>query len=626
MKILVVHEYFLSPHSRYGSGSRWNQFAKYWVQSGHQVTVIAGASDGNGEKIDAYRGKFICKEADSSGATVYRCHVSEAYNKNFIGRLWAYFSFVFSGLFAGLFKAGPQDIIVTSSPPLFVGIIGVLLSKIRRCPHVFDIRDLWPESAIDTGVLTNPLMIKLSYALEKWIYKNSAWLNALTPAFVEKLREKGLSPAKISMVPNACDFDLLPDDNKRDEIRRKLGFAEDDIVISYVGAHGLANHLEQLLETARIFREEGNSKVKILFVGSGMRKEHLKNLATEWQLDNVIFHEPVPKDEIFYYLQASDICSAVLKKVDTFKTVYPNKMFDYMSLKKPIIIAIDGVARKVVEESESGIFCEPENSRAIADGIIRLAGAPQLRIRMGESGYAYVQKFFDRQKLADKYENILLRCAGKHEKSHSDLLDCEKYDVQIKVPNAEDWVGAAKLISSAIPNTVISHLGKNFGAKFYSEMAKRDDTCSFVAVDSSNTVLGAIVASLNKPQAYREAMRDNRVGLALRANLRMLSPAVIAWVIKGLVYRGRDAQPEPRPDAELIAIAVKPEARGQGIAGKLVNAMEDFFRSKGLSGQYVILTEQSNRLSNDFYERIGYKLHVTSQHHGRAINEWRGSV
>jgi len=154
MKILLIHQYFLEKGD--GGGSRFNEMTRNWSDKGHSITVLAGMMHyASNKKISRYKGKFTYFDKDFyPGVDIIRCHVSESYNTNFLGRLWAYFSFVFSSILAGLFIAkGKYDIILVTSPPLFVGITAYVLSVLKRLPFVFEIRDLWPESAIDTGVL-----------------------------------------------------------------------------------------------------------------------------------------------------------------------------------------------------------------------------------------------------------------------------------------------------------------------------------------------------------------------------------------------------------------------------------------------------------------------------------------
>jgi len=406
MRILLLHQYYLEEDDH--GGSRWNEITKQWVENGHQVQVIAGMMHYNSsEKRAEYKGKWFKKKKQGT-IDVIRCHVSETYNSNFIGRLWAYFSFVFSSLWAGLFKVGGKyDVIIVSSPPLFIGISGYLISFFKRTPFVFEIRDLWPESAIDTGVVTNKLIIKLAYILEKFIYKKARLINVLTPAFRDTLIEKkGIASDKIIFIPNAADFSLSENLLKDFDVLsfKKEHDLVDKFVITYVGAHGVANHLEQVLETGKLLE---NTNVLFLLIGDGMEKKRLVDLAKKNNITNVRFINPVPKADVFKYILASDMGASVLKNVDTFKTVYSNKTFDYMSCKKPILMAIDGVSRKLVEEAEAGVFVQPENPTDFALKINEYISNPDKGKIQGENGYIYAKGNFDRIVLANKYIDLI---------------------------------------------------------------------------------------------------------------------------------------------------------------------------------------------------------------------------
>lgn len=406
MRILLLHQYFLEEDDP--GGSRWNEMAKSWQENGHEVEVIAGMMHANGlKKRPEYKGKFFVKNIQGK-TTVYRAHVSESYNSGFLGRLWGYFSFMFSSLWVGLFKAKDNyDAIVVTSPPLFVGVSGYLISLLKRIPMVFEVRDLWPESAIDTGVLTNKWIIKLAYTVEKFIYKKSKLINVLTPAFYKTLKnKKKISEDKLLMIPNAADFalsDKILNDFDRDSFREKHDLT-DKFVVTYVGAHGVANHLQQLLETAEIMKD---TNVLFQLIGNGMEKERLINLAKKMNLPNVKFVDSVPKSEVFKYILASEMGASVLKKVDTFKTIYSNKTFDYFSCKRPVLMAIDGVSRELLEDAEAGAYAEPENPEAIKQAILNYVNNPDLIKTHGENGYKYAKENFDRNKLAKKYINSI---------------------------------------------------------------------------------------------------------------------------------------------------------------------------------------------------------------------------
>lgn len=412
MRILLIHQYYLEDND--GGGSRWNEMTRQWTEQGHDITVLAGMVHyASGKKAERYKRKYFFVDKKNDKLTVIRSHVSEAYNVSFLGRLWAYFSFVFSSIYAGLFKTkGKFDVIIVTSPPLFVGITAYVLSLFKRVPFVFEIRDLWPESAIDTGVLKSGLIIKLAYWFEAFIYKKAKLINVLTPAFRKTLLEKKNVPSeKVIMIPNAADFALSEELLQTFDVQafRSVHNLENRFVITYVGAHGVANHLIQVIETAEII-QKSNPEVLFLLIGEGMEKPMLKAEAEKRGVTNSVrFIDAVPKKEVFKYILASDIGSSILKKVDTFKTVYSNKTFDYMSCKKSILMLIDGVSRELVEEAQCGMYVEPENTQAFVDAIrfyLSDEGKNALKTQ-GENGYNYAHLNFDRTVLGNKYLEFL---------------------------------------------------------------------------------------------------------------------------------------------------------------------------------------------------------------------------
>ncbi len=405
MHILLIHQYFLEKGD--AGGSRFNEMTKAWEDEGHRTTVLSGMVHHlSGRKLPRYQGRYTYVDAYAPLVKVIRCHVSESYAASFAGRFWGYISFVISSIYAGLFIAREKyDVIVVTSPPLFVGATAWVLSRIKRIPFVFEIRDLWPESAVDTGVLKNKKVIAAASWFEKFIYRKATRINVLTTAFRDNLiQRKGVSPEKIWYIPNAADFehsDYALAHLDIADFRRKQGW-DDKIVITYVGAHGIANHLIQVLDTADRVRDL--KEVLFVLIGEGMEKEKLITEAKNRNLDNVQFLPPAPKPDIFYYIMASDFGASVLKKVDTFKTVLSNKTFDYMSCKKPIFMLIDGVSRQLVEDAGCGVYVEPENP---ADFEAKIRYYLTLKRsewqRQGDAGFTYAKAHFDRQVLARKY-------------------------------------------------------------------------------------------------------------------------------------------------------------------------------------------------------------------------------
>ncbi|OJV21387.1 MAG: glycosyltransferase WbuB [Dyadobacter sp. 50-39] len=415
MHILLIHQYFLGDHA--AGGSRWNEISRIWVREGHSVTVIAGNVHYMQVELNNQSRKWFEVKENADGVQLIRCKGSRYYHKGFLGRLWGYISFVLMAFYAGLrFANDRYECILVTSPPLLAAIPGLLLSKWKRIPLVLEIRDLWPESAIELGVLRNRWLIGLSYRFEKYLYRNAQLINVLTPAFQERfVLEKGVGSHKIVVIPNAADFRWSEQALMRPrsgELRMRLGL-EDKFVIIYVGAHGLANNLIQLVETAALLH---GTKAHFLLVGDGMEKKMLMQEVHSLGLVNISFLPPVPKEQIFDYILMADLGVAVLKKADIFKTVYSNKTFDYFSCKKPVLMAIDGASRELVERAEAGMFAEPENPWDLAEKISIYMNDRSLLDRHGENGYRFVHTHFDRERLAKEFlkhvENHL-RVTGK---------------------------------------------------------------------------------------------------------------------------------------------------------------------------------------------------------------------
>ena len=370
MEILLIHQYFLTPNG--SGGSRFNEMTRLWAEKDHNTTVLSGMIYHNsGKKYPQFKGKLFEEEIHSDKVRVIRCHDSDGGQKNFISRLKVYFVFVLTSLWAGLFKTNRKfDIIIVSSPPLFVGITALIISIFSKVPFIFEIRDLWPESAIDTGVLKNRLLVNLSFKLEKLIYNQALAINVLTPAFKNVLvKSKGIPSNKIFCVSNGADFSIS--DNllltfKPDQFRIKLGIELETLLITYVGAHGVANGLDQVLNTAKILR---NENVLFLLIGDGMMKSALIEKKEKENINNVRFIDPVSKIDALKHILSSDIGLSILIKNDTFKTVFSNKTFDYMSCKKATLMVIDGISKELIENSNSGTFVEPENSIDFAEKV-----------------------------------------------------------------------------------------------------------------------------------------------------------------------------------------------------------------------------------------------------------------
>src|SRR5690554_527195 len=405
MKIVVIHQYFLRPES--AGGSRFNEMTRYWTEQGHDVTVIAGQIDyTSGETAAEYKGKFVAEEMQD-GVRVLRVYTPGAMHKSIVGRMWAFAGFGLSSSMALMTHLREADVVVATSPSLLVLMPGLVAKWLRRWPLVFEIRDLWPESAISTGVLSESSPItKFAYVLEEAGYKSADRINVLTPAFRENLLARKMAPdSKIVFIPNGADIELFQPGDSDPEVRERYGWG-DKFVVLYAGAHGIANHLWQYIDAAELLKDRDD--ILLVSVGDGPQKAALVEETERRGLNNLQWIDAVSKAEMPALVRSANTGAAILKRVDTFKTVYPNKVFDYMSCERPVLLAIDGVARELVtEKAKAGVFAEPERPEDLAEKIRWMADNPDELKAMGERGRRYVEEHFSRPALAQKYLEVL---------------------------------------------------------------------------------------------------------------------------------------------------------------------------------------------------------------------------
>jgi lipopolysaccharide/colanic/teichoic acid biosynthesis glycosyltransferase len=343
-------------------------------------------------------------ESDRSDISVVkRCPAFSRMQRSFIGRVLGFLTFMVSSFLAGL-RVRRVDIVWGTSPPLFQGLTALLVARFKGVPFVFEIRDLWPDFAVQTGVLRNRLLISLSRALEHFLYRNADRLIVNSPGFIPHLVGCGVPEAKVTLVANGVEPGAFRPEEQGEAVRKELGIV-DQFVVLYTGAFGLANDLGVLLEVAE--RLKGFSNIVFLLVGDGKEKRSIARTIAEKRLANVRLVPAQPKSRIPEYLAAADVCVAILKAIPMFSTTYPNKVFDYMAAGRPTVLAIDGAIRQVIEAAQGGTFACPGQPGAIAEAILKYAQDPELGKRHGMNARRYVAANFAREKQSLKLEQAL---------------------------------------------------------------------------------------------------------------------------------------------------------------------------------------------------------------------------
>jgi glycosyltransferase involved in cell wall biosynthesis len=397
LKILLVTEYF-PPEIGAGSNRAFEQ-SKRWVEKGAKVTVITGFPDyPDGVIPEEYKNyKFLQEEYQ--GINVIRTYTVAAPNRGFLKRVISFSSFMFSSIIQGTKASRKQDILIATSPPFSVGIAGYIISRLKRIPFVFEVRDLWPESIIQLGQLKNKFIIKVLESVERFLYKKSIHIVPVAESTTAVLKKKGISKNKISVIKNGVNLNESIPGQKDTELKVKLGLNRKTII-------GLSHALDKVLETAKLLSNK--KEVGFLIIGDGAERENLLKISQQYELHNVCFIKKVEKEKIASYYSISDILLVPLKDLPIFKKVIPSKLFEIMAFEKPILISVDGEARSVIESANSGIFVIPEDSTDLREKILFLTDNSELAAELGKNGRKFVEKYFNRQKLADDYLDLLL--------------------------------------------------------------------------------------------------------------------------------------------------------------------------------------------------------------------------
>lgn len=354
MKILFLSDNF--PPEVNAPATRTYEHCKQWVKLGVDVTVITCAPNfPKGKVFDGYSNKLFQKEV-VDGIKVIRVWTYISANEGFLKRVLDYLSFMISSFIIGLFVK--TDIIIATSPQFFTAVSGRWLSFWKRKEWVMEVRDLWPESIKAVGAMKKGLAIQFFEYLEKKMYNNASKIVVVTDSFKETLVAKhGITSSKIAVIKNGVNNDLFFPTSKKVELLDSLNI-KGKFVVGYIGTHGMAHGLDFIFRSAKKVSDEN---IHFLFIGEGAKREELLKLKEKLQLENVTMVASVKKSEVASYISILDIALVNLKKSSTFKHVLPSKIFELCAMEKPILLGVEGEAKKLIEAYNVGIAFEPEN-------------------------------------------------------------------------------------------------------------------------------------------------------------------------------------------------------------------------------------------------------------------------
>lgn len=377
--------------------ARLAELAKHFIRRGHSVTVLTAMPNYPAGKIhDGYGGLFHRERQD--GVEIIRTFICPTQKADFVRRLTNYFSFVLSSATLGTFLLGQTDYLVAESPPLFLGLSGIWLSRIKQVRLIFNVSDLWPLSAVQLGVLTpNGLAHRLSSWLEGFCYRRAWLVTGQSKSILENISQH--FPGKSTFhLSNGVDTQLFSPEQQTANAREILKSGENFTVL-YAGLHGLAQGLDQVLAAAELLQAEDG--LQFVLVGEGPEKQNLVEQVKKRHLAKVKFLDPRPAKEIPALIATADAIMVVLKM--HLDGAVPSKLYEAMSSGKPVILVASGEAAEIVRQYQAGIVVEPGDVQGFAQAVKSLQGQPQLRRTLGENGRRAAEQHFDRTIIVNRF-------------------------------------------------------------------------------------------------------------------------------------------------------------------------------------------------------------------------------
>jgi len=403
VKIVILTQYF--PPEVGAPQNRLSELAVRLKNKGADVTILTAMPNYPQMEIHPeYKSRFYMKDA-LKDMLIHRCWIYCSKSKSIFKRLLNYFSFVFSSFFIGWFKLEKADFIFCESPPLFLGISAFLLAKIKGAKLIFNVSDLWPESAEKLGLVTSKFFLKSATKLEEFLYRKSFIVTGQTQGIVRNISGR-FPEKKVFWLKNGVDISSHNAETIPSDWRNAQRFSNNDILFMYGGILGHAQRLEVILYAAEKLLTSSN--IKFIIMGSGPEKEKLLSIKEEKKLSNVYFYNTVSKNELLTVVKSVDAAIIPLRKLDLFKGAIPSKIFEYCAMRKPILLGVDGEARELfINDGQCGLFFEPENAGNLAEKILELSSNRILCEELGNNGYDYVKANFNRDDIANDFWEIL---------------------------------------------------------------------------------------------------------------------------------------------------------------------------------------------------------------------------
>ncbi len=392
MKILYFYQYFSTPKGAWGT--RVYEFTREWVKQGHEVTVISSIyskSDLTAERLT--------EDQFFEGIHVKVINVTIDNKQPFFKRIWSFIQYsLLSSYYALTLKA---DVVIASSGPISVGLPGLIARYIRGRKLIFETRDLWPEGAIELGIIRNPLIKRFAFWFEERCYKASSFIITLSPGMSQNIKRR-FNIKNVDDVTNAANISLFstPIEFHSDKVRSKM-------YAVYTGNIGMVNNSYWLYEAAKELKRLNRDDIKILLIGEGQQREELEKLAKKEEVNNFIRIGLIPKNELVAYVQNAFVSLVPLKGTPVLDTSSPNKFFESLAAGIPVIQNTQGWMKAFLEDHGVGVTLDPDDSKQLAKVLIDMKDNSVETEKMGAKGLEIAKEFFDKNVLAEKMLTII---------------------------------------------------------------------------------------------------------------------------------------------------------------------------------------------------------------------------
>jgi len=355
----------------------------------NEVTVLTSLpSYPTGILPPSYRGKIFTKEKDGK-VTILRVWDLPTPNKGFVRRTLNHLVFAFTATIAAL-SAKPFDIVIVSSPNFFSGISGILAAKIGKGKFIFDVRDLWPDSAFELGYKTNKVLKKILKAVEKYYYNTASKIFCATEEIRNTIVRAGIQENKVITLLNTVDINVF---KPMKVSRSKFNLNENDFVIIYVGSLTQVQNLKTVIEAAEMLKKQLN--IKFIMVGEGEDKENLIAQVEKLKLQNISFIDGQPTEKIVEMINVADLGLISLSKNKFFSdNALPTKTSEYLGCGKPIVACAGKNLKELIEKNKVGIVVPPGDSKALAKAILELYKNPELTKKISLNARKLVVEHF----------------------------------------------------------------------------------------------------------------------------------------------------------------------------------------------------------------------------------------